>query len=433
MESQRQLKEACGEAPWYVLHCPSCAGKIADRHNLDSQYPWAIHLTCDTCHSSWWACRYCPTQRSRLTTTGHLSRHRNGKYHLEMVGGREGLQDKTTTTAPLEGQTRNLPRNKNREDNKVVLNPKHFPRTCCTHFFEKTDMRTGLLYLARKAILQSDNATDNLDPEDVETFLETAFYVSQITRSQRQAFATLLARVCYTVSKESERRALLDPTQDDQEMPRKKPKVATTKEDVLSVNVLTTKEEMRSRFISGKYALFQNLPHPEVHTLEEHAFVLPTECLADFMAHGLADSTIRQSRQSLKHQALPFCSKARKLVEKNNESGCRTIFGSIWSDGFDPNTKLNNRGSAWVMTLTLETEATGTVSIRNVYPLVVGKESDDHRKVMELIWEDLASLKSSPGKELLMYNGKLRKEEKVSLHILAVLQDQPERREHACL
>ena len=175
MESQRQLKEACGEAPWYVLHCPSCVGKIADRHNMDPQYLWAIHLTCDTCHSSWWACRYCPTQRSRLTTTGHLSRHRNGKYHLEMVGGREGLQDNTTTTAPVEGQTRNLPRNKNREDNKVVLNPKHFPRTCCTHFFEKTDMGTGLLYLARKAILQSDNAMDNLDPKDVETFLKTAF------------------------------------------------------------------------------------------------------------------------------------------------------------------------------------------------------------------------------------------------------------------
>ena len=340
------------------------------------------------------------------------------------------LENEAATIETAGNQVRECSGRAQKKD--VVLNAKHFPRPGCIAYFKEADLGTGLMYLARKAILQSDNATDELDPEDVETFLETAFFVSRISRPQREALASLLSRVCYTVSKQCERKHLAEQGKTD-EPERKRQRAELKNENQLDVKILTTKEEMRSRFISGKYALFPNLPHPEVHTLDGHAFVLPTECLADFMAHGLADVTVTQGEQSLKHQTLPFCTKAREIVEQNQERGCRTVFGSIWSDGFDPNTKLNNRGSAWVMTLTLETEVTETVTIKNVYPLVVGKESEDHRKITELIWDDLASLVSTSGNELIMYSGKERKDEKVSLHMIAISQDQPERRDSTCL
>lgn len=432
MEAHRQLKEVCGEAPWYVLHCPSCPGRIADTNKIDGRYAWAVHLHCSSCRANWWVCRYCPTQRSRLTTSRHLTTHKSGKGHLQNAKEDAPLvQNEGSMMVTGQHVVVGQPKTQNRT---LVLNPTHFPCPQSIRFFQEADIGVGMMYLARRAILQRENSTDELDPDDVETFLETAFFVAKISRSQREDLATLLDRVCFTVSNQCERKALLGSEADNEDIRlSKKRKTSAEAGRPLDVKILTTKEEMRTRLLSGKFALFQNLPHPQVHSYDSHAYVMPTECLADFMAHGLADMSVSRSDQALQEQPLPHSTKAREILETNRERGVRTIFGSVWSDGFDPNTKLKNRGSAWVMTLTLETEVTGAVTIRNVYPLVVGKEVDDHRRVTRLIWEDFSSLTSTQDRDILMYCGREKREVKVSLHILAVSQDQPERRESTAL
>ena len=76
------VKAAAGQAPWGVLYCPRCPNTISSGYEQDFKYQWSLKLKCGACLTSWWVCRLCASQRTRLTENSQLARH-NRKFHKE--------------------------------------------------------------------------------------------------------------------------------------------------------------------------------------------------------------------------------------------------------------------------------------------------------------------------------------------------------------
>ena len=78
-----------------------------------------------------------------------------------------------------------------------------------------------------------------------------------------------------------------------------------------SIPVPTTKEQLQSIICEGNHicegncSLINNLPHPEVRTLDNHAYVLPSECIANLLAHGTMTSTMAVQSTRYNHWLNP--------------------------------------------------------------------------------------------------------------------------------
>jgi hypothetical protein len=139
-----------------------------------------------------------------------------------------------------------------------------------------------------------------------------------------------------------------------------------------SIQVLTSKEKIRSTVITGKFSLYENLAHPHVCSTSTHAYILPSEAVADFLAHGFHTKK-NETKDIHKVESIANCNLAREIHEKNSHYEFTTLIGTLWSDGFEPNYSLTNRGSAWIMTLTIQAANSSNPGLCHVYPLAVGK------------------------------------------------------------
>ena len=186
----------------------------------------------------------------------------------------------------------------------------------------------------------------------------------------------------------------LEPSQFSPQQKRMKTEIITPLSDSSwwNIPVPISKESLRSIFYEGKFSLKENLPHPTVHTnVKDHVYLLPSECVADSMAHQVLDGrdTPTNSCRSLSKNSL-----AIKIHQQNTMHGIRSIFLSLWCDDFEPNYQKSNRGSVWVMTLTIKCPTSGVPTVEHVYPIAVGPKKSDHYDLMEVIWKDILSLKN---------------------------------------
>ena len=115
-------------------------------------------------------------------------------------------------------------------------------------------------------------------------------------------------------------------------------------------------------------------------------------------------------------------------MKKLFESGISASTGH--SDDFEPNYSLKgNRGSVWTMTLTMQTRKSGNPTMSHIYPIAVGAKGEDHDGVVKITLDDIKALACKEGQPALeMCNAKTQCSEKVSAHLICMVQDQPERR-----
>ena len=390
------VKAAAGQAPWGVLYCPRCPNTISSGYEQDFKYQWSLKLKCAACLTSWWVCRLCATQRTRLTENSQLARH-NRKFHKEEAAAKPSDEPQVNSRAP-----------------KEISSFNSFCRKASQDYFLAASTGNGQRYLIAKALGQ-ESTMSNLDDDDIDMMMSLSHFVTTITRNQRELLAEVLSKIT-----EATRR------QYAMEMLAKQTGKAPANKQIIPVP--TTKQQLRSIICEGNRSLISNLPHPEVRTLDDHAYVLPSECIADLLAHGTID--FNHGRTLHQVQSLAESRLGKQIILKNNQFQCKTIFLSFWSDGFEPNYSKGNRGSVWICTLTVQTAESGTPRINNVYPLAVGPTSSSHQHVVRLLLDDIKTLQRLEGKEstVVMYNRKTNSDVKVSAHLICVTQDQPERR-----
>jgi len=350
---------------------------------------------------------------------GKASRHHRSK-HVTVC-------DASSTTPKAVLQTNPTPTARTNETQPPATN--YFKREASKNYFLQNLYQDGSFYLTAKAVLNDATKKDNLDARDVVMFMSVAHLVSTITRTQRELFATVLNETTKCALRE-------DPNMRYGPKPPKRAKLSTkeasgntnqehnsTKQtEVIKLSVPCTKEAIRKQICIGKNSLFTNLPHPLVHKKDDHAYVLPSECIADLMAHGRIDYNPSVSNSI---QPLGLCPEALKLAQLDALSNRRSVFLSLWSDDFDPHySSKNNRGSVWLMTLTVQTAKSGNPNRFSVYPIATGNKDADHTRVVQILLDDINEM----GNDIIMWNGAIMKNEEVGVHLLCVVQDQPERR-----
>jgi hypothetical protein len=399
---KRKVKEAAGCAPWTVLFCPDCSPNqiIAETFEAHWKYPWGLTLHCGTCSSSWTCCTKCTSQRVHLITSIQINRH-NRQRHLKAI---PVPTETTDTTSPMETEKRST---------RVQIPNTFFPRSASTHFFTNEQEGNGARCLVSKAVFSNIAVAHQLSKEDVEMFMTLAFFVNGVTRTQREQLALVLNQVV---------NAMIRRTKPIPSIRRTKPIPSSIGNAIWNVPIPISKERIRATICEGKNCIRTNLPHPKIYTdIEVHAYLKPSECVADCLAHGLLDG--RSSAHD--YESLSESPLARAIHAMNKARGIRSIFLSFWCDDFEPNNMKDNRGSVWMQTLSIETIDSGDLTVHHVYPISVGPKIHDHYEAMRATWDDVKKL-NSVVEGISMYNGAKKQMEVVSCHVLSVVMDQPE-------
>ena len=399
-----KLREAAGNAPWKVLQCGTCYQAYAKSYEEDRKYPWALKLKCPKCHSLWWVCRQCDNVRSFMRTKGQAARH-NRVYHADREEAPE-REDNDATNMSEDEMSSGLG-----SEPVVEIPRKCFSRNASHKYFTDLQNNCGMENLVQRAVSRTDVTSGVLNKDDLSMFMGLSQFVATLSRTQRENLAEVLASTTETV-----KRQLRDSG------PKGK-----SKSSVMSIEVPTTKQELRRLIWEGKHAVFNNLPHPAVREVCDHAYLLPSDCVADRLAHGIEFGCGQEKMEMMVESSL-----AMKITETNHQQGCKTIFVTLWSDDFEPNYSKGNRGSVWLLTMTIQRYHNPNLS--EVYPLAVGPKGADHTAVTQIILQDLKTMEKRDGEEPMhMFDGGTKTIEDVSVHLLAVIQDQPERRGFAGL
>ena len=374
MSELSRLKAVAGNAPYTLLYCRDCEDTLASGYEVDRDYSWAIHFNCAKCGFAWRVCTLCSTSRTFMWKKGQFTRH-NHKHSREE-------DEPITSTLQSEFPKSSSP-----------IESKYFHRPASVAYFTACQNHNGINYLTSMAVFHNSSIVNDLEPDDVKTFMSTAHFISTISRSQREDLADVLHNVFETTkrhvtSEECVSSTPPSPAKSIDSPPRKKLKVESElKVTKHKIEPLITKQKIRSSILEGKFSLLQNLAHPLVRTNPTHSFILPSEALADFLAHGLAE--VGQEDKLHPVESLGESYHGKQIVSQNN---CKTIFASLWSDGFDPNNTLKNRGSCWIMTICFQSPESQKITINNIYPIIIGKEGNDHNNVVSIVIKDLLSL-----------------------------------------
>jgi len=286
----------------------------------------------------------------------------------------------------------------------------YFSREASIRFFQDQLLGKSVKNLIHRAVTKSNSPHGKMHPKEVTMFLTISRFIASLSRTQRDTLATILCATTEATKKQ------MDQSYSEY----------LTNASFKHIPVPQTKQCLRSIFSEGKYAVFDNLPHPQVHILDDHSYILPSECVA----HALAASTEPPITSNSLVKPMSLSQMAEDISGPNAIEGVSSIFVSFWSDDCEPNYSKTNRGSIWVLTMTIESKRSGSPNISQVYPMAVGLKKTDHTKVMEIIIKDIEKVQYKLGSNefIMMYNGKTGKNERVSVHLLSVIQDQPEKR-----
>jgi hypothetical protein len=176
------------------------------------------------------------------------------------------------------------------------------------------------------------------------------------------------------------------------------------------IELLSEVGSIRRAVMKGRHSFLNILPHLAVRLHKDHAYCLPSDCIADLRAHGLRSILydpsggtgtifpIRGRRETAFMNHL-FPSKATIEVMVDGEVwvlqvGCRT-FNEFTGDA---NVNNSNKASShtsdvWVCIIDLSTHPDDSNNIRYVYPIATGPKTSDHSEVVELLSKDMAQLR----------------------------------------
>ncbi len=402
------MKAAAGAAPYALLYCPQC-GSLPSSHEQDSNYPWSLQLKCTSCQpgTKWWVCRICASQRKHLTDKGKLARH-NRQHPLEDTPHRnEETSISVAAPAPLSNQT----------SNQAPVTQSKFPhlhRPQSHNFFRSASIGNGQFYLIANAVGMGSNLSD-IHLDDIDMMWTLSQLVNSLTRNQRELLADVLSKTTKVTSRQAHEEFQF--------------KVTGKTPNKRIIPVPLTKQQLRSAICEGQRSLITNLPHPEVYSCGDHAYVLPSECVADLLAHDYQTQGTKPTLHPV--QSLVESKLAKEITARNNQFDCLSVFLCLWSDDFEPNYAKGNRGSVWIITLTIQTAKWPTPSsLETVYPIAAGPKGSDHQDVLRILMADITKLARQPGQDsnIFMYDGSSKEDIKISAHLLCITQDQPERR-----
>ena len=205
-----------------------------------------------------------------------------------------------------------------------------------------------------------------------------------------------------------------------------------------SLQCICEQKDLRRIVYDGPNSFMKNLPypdpveisHPDGKPFGSYAYVPIIESLAllclfgfdnfDFIAPGSEDISVWAMRLSESNYA-------QEMYDPDADVHLLLV---SWQDGYAPNRVKKERNKTWLKTATLTTikkDGPFCSKWKTTLLVAVGREKDDKRYVERRFYEDIAKLNQKGGLEF--YNLPLNKSVKVRVSLVAILGDQPERRD----
>jgi hypothetical protein len=314
----------------------------------------------------------------------------------------------------------------------ISLLPEDFPfcrPASQNYFFHNQEKGGGIAYLAGKAGCELDNIeAGDIHPLEAKMIAQTAQLATDLGITNRNRLADLTNTVTEVVRMQ---------TMDDLGLLDKH------EQHDFHIRPICCPIELRSSIMEGQYAFVPNLPHPEPHECEGHAYCLPTDCLQDSLASGHDLEHLLPNGDGSSERVPEY-----PISQINGTSMCRCLFDinvagteaalqvtpidiylwlAEWSDDFEPNNSIKgNRGSVWIKTLTVSPRPGSRHKLLHTYPIAVGSKKADHEPLEDIVAANLSLLSSPVG--VVMYSKSLGGLVRLRAKMFVSLQDQPERR-----
>jgi hypothetical protein len=484
-----ELRRVAGKAPMRFLCCPNtelCKKQPACMWETHPTYRYMLKLTCNKCSCSWYVCTLCDRVQSYYKTLDQVYRHCSrananhpGKKFLSdnikkkqaidltlfnednsMITNNLGeteIYNQVIVTTTQQAVSRSViacsdqqcmkihqqHQNTNNDcsmdnnlfvdsDNDVAipnletytdsLSDITYSNNQSARYFSYEQQGLGIQYLNSYSQYHSESQSDSIDLYDSETMLYLSYLVRSLTFNQRCHLTEVFKRVMLM----NERRITNHQYY----------------KNIPTTDVPTNYCDLRKYVLDGKYAIFDNLPHPTIYHESQHSYITLIDIVKDAFGHGLCFPDIEQflptcDEDYITNNHITTCKRTRRMHEHLLAENLHVyyslndipfhLFAILWSDSFEPNYSIkSNRSSVHLITCTFLQPIAPKKEIVYTYPVAVSKSGTDHNNVFNLIHTQANNSRDSPIKIFSKYHKKIMP---VTISVLASIHDQPERRE----
>ena len=484
-KTMEKLYQYCPFTKTSLLNCKDClvpASSFSSTEGLGASFSWALTLHCQKCNLEWVVCPSCGgTQRSHMCKSRQLYFH-NRKFHatsdvlamqpnvsesyepgsvfpdvaadisfdntenddmpLPFLLG-DAAADDVDDDVSADSSDEEVSTDESTLDAADLI----FATEASTKYFQHEHDRMGAQYLVANSQFEDPLAIKYVDPIEADMQLKIGLLCSELSKGQKQKLALSFNKIdqCHKrkitalrteLSLAKEEIAMLKSdlssfkaehdyeTASDSQLP-----AAIEDGSYWDTSLPVTFADIRRKFTEGKYSINQNLPHPKIHVVGDHAYISLFDCIADLLGHGLATDVIE--KHDLKVVKYISESKRAQRIMMNSpfeeDDDSLVLWIVEWSDDFDPNNIKRGRASVWMKTVTISRpKSSHSRSTSNTYTIAAGPKDASHEHVESLFKEELMKLSSGEGH--LFYHGTMKKLVRVYAELFASLQDQPERR-----
>jgi hypothetical protein len=426
--------------------CPqghdTCYNIAYQNHHI---FPWALQLTCEHCHFTWFLCTECHS-KSRVIIHDEKQLRRHG-YNAKFLGWHSQISTSPTINVPTSTfLTVPLPTPCDTDDTEIDTST---PNDFVT--FEEQDQEIFDSYSQSSHSLEDDQVVDDIPVGNVHNFdmvttfsrNESKLYFSRQLENQqgipylssRSQFGpqripieqldpeevmlrAITARLAFqqTASQNALLESIIQGVESVVLKRFQNPNTSTASKK--TIELLSAEGSIRSSVFRGGDSFLKILPHPAVSVHHDHAYCLPSDCIADLRAHGLRSVLYEpgiheegtfpicgRRETAFMHDLFPIKNTLEAIIDGQVVQvrlRCRTF--NEFTD--DANVNNSNKASShtsdvWVCIIDLSTHSDDSNDIRFVYPVATGPKTSNHSEVLEILARDMANL-AKPG---LYYDG----------------------------
>jgi hypothetical protein len=340
----------------------------------------------------------------------------------------------------------------------TVISDCNFRRIESTEYFAQNyHSKNGLAYLVSEAFYDGNKVPEDFSEEDLDIFMKLSFLVNTLASSQADLLGDFLQLLFRRIDKidnqwkqkEEEYKSMTTycrscscRTCTTKRNGQKSSSSAINQLPIFIPNIPRNKWEIRAKLYDGRRSLFTILPHPSIRRmddpLDEHAYVLPSECIQHFLAQGVSPMEFNNTVLKFpiqKYNQTPrgiAIAKTLNLV-KNGKVATRRHFNLSfleWKD--DCESAKSNRASKyplWVFTITIFREERKRDSADCTYVVAIGPKGKSHDCVEKIIKDDIIRMRTTAINGFFGWSKSRRPFPcTFSADLFASLGDQPERR-----
>ena len=166
---------------------------------------------------------------------------------------------------------------------------------------------------------------------------------------------------------------------------------------------ITTFNDLRKNYLTGKLSIYKNIPVPKVSELDNNAYV----SIKDIIKFSLSALTnfyfilcSTYDNMDVNNQTIGLCQKAQTIIKHVNQKYSNTdidpykLFVTLWSDDFEVNHTRQNCNSTWIKIITFDVNTAMPMSKYHSHIVSLGQKGGNHSTVNAYINDELLSLKT---------------------------------------